>query len=273
MNISNLLANIKFGEMEYIDFAGLLFASIEPITDSHKELAAIFSMLDSKNISNQAKQVIIEYLIIPPSLEKSIKRLSKLNYKNKLSIYMKVYSILSISPLNNAKEEILSKIRTGFRISKKEDKGLRTDFVYIKNKLAAIIFKVAPELSAVFGPKRLGFIGTSATVMGLVSNLALFTGSIGKITRILLFFAIGYFVGSWLKVRRSEQLREETKKKAEIAITRLELMIKGLNIKLQELEEISNLAWYKEYYDRIKKKIRDIKNAKNFYENLHETCL
>lgn len=273
MDIKYLLANIKLRELEFTDFAGLLFASIKPLSDSHKELAAIFSLLDTKNTSNEAKQIIAEYLIIPPSLEISIKRLSKLNYNNRLSIYMKAYSILSISPINNLKEEILYKIRTGFRISKKDDKGLRTNFVHIRNKLSAIIFRAVPELSSAFGSKRLGVIGTCVAAMGLVSNLALFAGSMGKITRIVLFFVIGFFVGFWLKGRRAEQIREETKKKAQIAIVRLESMINALNIKLEEIEEISGLAWFKEYYDSIKSKIKDLKDAKEFYVNLYDTCL
>lgn len=273
MDIKKLLANIKLWELEFTDFAGLLFASIKPLSDSHRELAAIFSLLDTKNASNETKQIITEYLITPPSLEKSIKRLSNLNYKDRLSIYMKVYSILSISPINNLKEEILYKIRTGFRISKKEDKGLRTNFVHIRNKLSAIIFRAAPELSSAFGSKSLGIIGTCAVAIGLASNLALFAGSIGKITRVVLFFVIGFSVGFWLKGRRAEQIREETKKKAQIAIVRLESMINALNIKLEEIEEISDLAWFKEYYDRIKSKVKDLKNAKSFYVNLYETCL
>lgn len=273
MNIKHLLENIKFGEMEYIDFAGLLFASIEPLSDSHKELAAIFTLLDVKKTSKEARKVIAEFLIIPPSLEKSIQRLSKLSYKNRFAIYMKVYSVLSISPINNVKEGILYKIRAGFRISKKEDKGLRTDFAYMRNKLSTMIFSAIPELCSAFGIKSLGLIGAGAALSGMVSNLALFISLMARITQNTLFFLTGVLLGFWLNRRWSEQVRKETKMKAQIAIVRLQSMIDELNIKLQEIEEISNLAWYKEYYDRIKRKLRDLKEAKKFYENLYETCL
>jgi hypothetical protein len=273
MDIKNLLANIKLRELQFTDFAGLLFASIEPLSDPHKELAAIFSLLDTENISNEAKQIIAEYLIVPPSLDKGIQRLSKLSHTNKLSIYMKVYGIFAVSPLNKIKVEILYKIRSGFHISKKEDKRLRMDFVSMKNRFSTIIYRAVPGLNTCLGAKSLGLIGTSAAALGLASNFTLFGGSIGKVARLALFFATGFFLGFWLKGWRAEQIREETKIRSQTVISRLGSMIDILNKKLVEIEEISDLAWYKEYYDRVKRKVQELKDAKRFYESLHEICL
>ena len=273
MDIKNLLANIKLRELQFTDFAGLLFASIEPLSNPHKELAAIFSLLDTENISNEAKQIIAEYLIVPPSLDKGIQRLSKLSHTNKLSIYMKVYGVFAVSPFNKIKVEILHKIRSGFHISKKEEKKFRIGFGSMKNRFSTIIYRTVPGLNKSLEVKSLGLIGTSAAILGLISNSALFGGSIGKITRLALFFATGFFLGFWLKGWRSEQIREETRVKSLTVIKRLESMIDILNKKLDEIEEISDLAWYKEYYDRVKSKIKELKDAKRFYESLHEICL
>lgn len=272
MDIQNLLANIKLRELEFTDFAGLLFACIEPLSDSHKELAATFSVLDTENISAEARQIIAGYLVIPPNLEKSIQRLSRLSYQNKLSIYAKIYSILSVTPLNNVKEKILYKIRLGFRISKREDRRLRGDFGHMKKRFSIILYRAFPFLSGASRSKGSGVIATTAAILGLITNLALFTGSIGKITRIALFFVFGFFLGFWLDGWRAEQIRKESKIKAKTVINRLESMIDILNIKLEEIEEISHLAWYKEYYDAIKSKIKDLKDAKSFYQSLDETC-
>ncbi len=271
MGINNLFQNIELREIEFIDFAGLLFAAVEPLHDSQDELAAIFSILDIENKSKDTKNIINNYLINPPSLQNSIERLSNLNQETKLLIYLKVYSVLSVSRIDNVKEEILNSIRSGFLISKKQDKRLRNEFIDLTNNLPKLLYRTIPLLTGVLAVKSLKLIGIGAASIGLVSNPTLFTSQVGSVTRFALFVS-GFLLGRWFNKKRAEQIRVETGKRAFIVIMRLQSTIIDLNKKLIELEEISELAWYKEYCDKIKSKLKDLNDAKKFYEKLQEAA-